>query len=107
MPCSVRETDSPLRAEREIGERTRRPSLLPDAFHRDTGREGGDDRQFIHPPVRCYIETKLARSLDFFLSAREKFLGSFFRANSSLARDIRPTVTSTFSRRGEQFVNDL
>lgn len=104
MPCSVRETDSPLRAEREIGERTRRLSLLPDAFHRG-GR--GDDRQFIHPPVRCYIETKLARSLDFFLSAREKFLGSFFRANSSLARDIRPTVTSTFSRRGEQFVNDL
>lgn len=74
MPCSVRETDSPLRAEREIGERTRRPSLLPDAFHRG-GR--GDDRQFIHPPVRCYIETKLARSLDFFLSAREKFLGCF------------------------------
>lgn len=105
MPCSVRETDSPLRAEREIGERTRRPSLLPDAFHRG-GR--GDDRQFIHPPVRCYIETKLARSLDFFLSAREKFLGSVFPGKFiSLARDIRPTVTSTFSRCGEQFVNDL
>lgn len=100
MPCSVRETDSPLRAEREIGERTRRPSLLPDAFHRDTGREGGDDRQFIHPPVRCYIETKLAL-------CERKISWLFFRPNSSLARDIRPTVTSTFSRRGEQFVNDL